>query len=182
MPPTGPSVLSLGAAAIYVFIVAACLAAGWTARRRHQPPRHVRIWIAVALVFALLIASRVLGIEEHLRDLLREGLRADHIYAERRAFQRPLAAAALVGGAMLAGFLLWRETRKVKGRRNSALLVAMSSAVTMLLLMVLRIISLHQVDSLLYGPLKLNWVIDLGSAALVLGSAVLYMRLVRQRR
>ncbi|NJO13723.1 MAG: hypothetical protein HC870_00155 [Rhizobiales bacterium] len=146
-----------------------------------QPQRHWLIWAGVALVFAALVASRVMGIEEHLRDLLREGLRADQIYSERRSFQRPLAAAALAAGALFAGFMLWRETRAVKGRRNLALLVAMGSAMVMVLLIVLRIISLHQVDSLLYGPLKLNWVIDLGTTALVLGSAVLYLTLVRSR-
>lgn len=182
MPWGGPSVLSLSAAAIYVVVAMACLIAAGTAKRSGQPARHWRTWAAIALVFAALAASRILAIEEHLRELLRAALRADAIYAERRAIQRPLAAVALVAVALVAGYMFWRESRRAKGRRNLAMLLAVGSGMVMALLIMLRIISLHQVDGLLYGPLKLNWVIDLGASLLVLSSAGLYVRLVRQSR
>lgn len=132
-------------------------------------------------MFAAMAVIRITGIEDLLRETLREALRADAAYADRRAIQRPLAAAALVAITLLAGLMLWRQSRTAKGRRNVAVLVANGSTLTLALLLLLRIISLHQVDSLLYGPIKLNWVIDLGTSALVLACAVLYLTLVRQR-
>lgn len=181
MPSDGPSLLSLSAAGFYGVIVVVCLFAAASARGLRQPLRHWRNWTIIALLFAALAVIRVTGIEDLLREALREALRADAVYADRRAIQRPLAAAALVAITLLAGFMLWRQSREIKGRRNIAVLVANGSTLVLALLLSLRIISLHQVDSLLYGPIKLNWVIDLGASALVLVSAVSYLRLVRQR-
>jgi hypothetical protein len=45
----------------------------------------------------------------------------------------------------------------------------------------LRLASLHAVDALLYSPVKLNWVIDLGASLVVMLSAIGYIRLVRAR-
>jgi hypothetical protein len=177
----GPSVLSLIAAGFYAVIVIACLISSSVAVRFGQPARHWQTWAMIALMFLCLAVIRVTGFEELLRGALRDALRADAVYADRRAIQGPLAAAVMVGGGLLAGFMLWRQSRTVKGRRNLALLVAKGSALVLGLLIVLRIISLHQVDSLLYGPPKLNWVIDLGASALVLASAAIYAILVRQR-
>jgi hypothetical protein len=181
MPIAGPSMLSLVAAGLYAVIIVACCVAAVTALRLRQLPQHWRVWAMIALVFVVLAAFRLFGIEEILREALRDLLRADASYAGRRALQRPLAAAALCGIGLVAAFMLWRDYRRVKGRRNTALKVAKVCAMAMVLLMMLRVISLHQIDSLLYGPLKLNWVIDIGASALVLGSAALYVRLVRQR-
>jgi len=33
-----------------------------------------------------------------------------------------------------------------------------------------------------HGPLKLNWIIDIGASVLVMGAAVTYIRLVRRSR
>jgi hypothetical protein len=46
-------------------------------------------------------------------------------------------------------------------------------------LIILRLISLHALDQLLFGSLKLNWVGDLGAAAAVFGSALYYILLLR---
>ena len=50
------------------------------------------------------------------------------------------------------------------------LIVAVKDGLSLVFLLLLRIVSLHSVDLLLYGPLKLNWVIDLGACAIVLAS------------
>jgi hypothetical protein len=47
--------------------------------------------------------------------------------------------------------------------------------------MALRIASLHMIDALLYGPLKLNWVIDIGGSLVVLVAAIYYVQLVHTR-
>jgi hypothetical protein len=48
----------------------------------------------------------------------------------------------------------------------------------MVLVMGLRVISYSPLDRLLYGPLKLNWVGDIGAAAVVLGAAGYYLHAV----
>lgn len=181
MPADGPSLPSLAAAGIYIVITVTCLIAAGAAARLRQPNRHWQIWAAIGLIFALLATVRVTGFEELLRDALRTILRSEDTYGNRREIQRPLAAAALALVSLAGGFVLLKQMRSVKGRRNVALLVATGSTMVMALLIALRIISLHQVDSLLYGPLKLNWVIDLSASLLVLGSAAYYLKLVRQR-
>lgn len=181
MPSDGPSLLSLAASGLYGVIIVACLLATSAAMRLRQPARHWQIWAVIALVFAVLAAIRITGLEDILRDALREIMRSERAYGDRRAIQRPLAAGALALVSLIGGFVVFNQARSVRGRRNVALLVATGSAMVMALLIALRIISLHQVDSLLYGPLKLNWVIDLSASLLVLGSAGLYLKLVRQR-
>jgi len=76
--------------------------------------------------------------------------------------------------------LLYRWGLGLRGRRNVARLAAVLAACAMLFLMALRAISLHPIDALLYGPLKLNWIVDLGASFLVLGSAIHYTRIVRR--
>ena len=46
----------------------------------------------------------------------------------------------------------------------------------------LRLISLSPVDALLYGPIKLNWIVDLGLGLSVVVSALAYVRIVGSRR
>lgn len=48
----------------------------------------------------------------------------------------------------------------------------------MMMLLGLRIVSLHQIDQLLYGPKKLNWLVDIGASLLAMGAAVVYIRVV----
>lgn len=77
--------------------------------------------------------------------------------------------------------LIFGFARNLWGRRNMAVLVSVLAAFAMLLLMALRLASLHAPDALLYGTFNLNWLIDIGSSLAVLGGAVTYIRLVRAR-
>jgi hypothetical protein len=64
---------------------------------------------------------------------------------------------------------MWVQWRAAHGRRNMALFVAFAALATMVMLLGLRTVSLHQIDVLLYGPTKLNWVIDIGASLTVPG-------------
>ena len=132
----------------------------------------------MALLFAALAVMRLYGVEEALRDNMRFALYLDGLYDERRSYQRPVAAAVV--GLIGLGLLFWIYTvfRALRGRRNVAVMVACVSGFTMIGLVILRLISLSPVDALLYGPVKLNWFVDLGSSLLVLASAGYYARLV----
>ena len=50
----------------------------------------------------------------------------------------------------------------------------------MLGLLILRFVSLHAIDRLLYGSLKLNWVGDIGASCAILLAAGCYVSLIRQ--
>ncbi len=76
---------------------------------------------------------------------------------------------------------LQRWARNIRGRRNVARLAGVLASAAMVCLMALRIASLHMTDALLYGPAKLNWVIDIGVSLVVLIAAIYYVQLVRAR-
>ncbi|WP_143736923.1 hypothetical protein [Erythrobacter tepidarius] len=135
----------------------------------------------LALFFAVLIALRLLNVEDSLRNALRAALRAEDSYQERREIQGPIIATIvlLAGAGTLA--LHYRTMRYVRGRRNVARMAALWGAMAMLCLIGLRIISLHSVDALLYGAAKLNWIIDIGASLTVLGAAIYYTWLVRRQ-
>lgn len=181
MATATPSLLSLSAAGLYLLVMAVCLGAAMVASRHRQSPNHARTWLVIGLAFALLAAMRITGLEEIVRDLFRDVLRVEGTYADRRSIQRPLAVAVIFGVMGLAAWVLYRQSRRARGRRDLALLAAVASVILMLLLLGLRIVSLHQLDRLLYGPLKLNWVTDIGASLLTMGAAAVYMRLVTRR-
>jgi hypothetical protein len=137
--------------------------------------------MALAVLFAVLIASRTFGIEEALRDASREALQSSGSYSDRRSVQSMIAAFVLVIAGSLAIWLLVRASRVLRRRRDIAVIVALASGGGMLFLITLRMISLHAIDRALYGALKLNWFGDLGATALVLAAAIYYAWVVRLR-
>jgi len=177
-----PSLLSLSAASLYVLVVCACLVASGSGFRFRQQVWHVRVWLILAVLFALLAALRISNLEEIWRDELRIFLRADAVYDGRRNFQRPIAATIIAILAAATFFGAYRFVRVARGRRNIAAIAAAAGGLVMTGLLALRLISLSPVDALLFGPLKLNWILDIGSSVLILGAAVYYTRLIRSRR
>ncbi|MBA4042797.1 MAG: hypothetical protein C0472_13125 [Erythrobacter sp.] len=181
MSAHAPSIFSLGAAGLYFVVLVVCLMSAATAGRLRQPGAHRRMWTLIAFAFGAFALMRIGGFEEQLRDFLRAGLRIEGAYDNRRTIQRLVAfgVIALVGG--LFAWELFRQSRGLRGRRNIALFAASAALAMMVMLMGLRIVSLHQIDALLYGQTRLNWFIDIGATLTVLASAVLYIRLVSRR-
>ena len=176
-----PSLLSLAASAIYALVAITCAAAATTAIRQRQLPGHWRTWLIISLFFSILIVLRLVAAEEWMRDYLRGSLKEAVGYDDRRSVQAPIVAAIFAIAGTAAFLLFYRWTKIVKGRRNLARVVAVAAALSMVCLIGLRMTSLHMVDGLLYGPAKLNWVIDLGASLVVIIAAITYIRLVRQR-
>jgi hypothetical protein len=170
------------AVGLYLLAALGCVIGLLTAMRYRQAGWHLRVWLSVAALFIALAALRGLGIEDMWQGELRTMLRAEGTYQDRREFQRPLAAIVIAFAGSAAFLWAYRGFRNVRGRRNVAVMVAGASAFTMIALVALRLISLHPVDALLYGPIKLNWIIDMGSSLAVLGAAGYYIRLVGSRR
>ena len=109
--------------------------------------------------FALM---QVFAVEEWLRRDLREMLYERHSYEQRRVLQEPLTVLIIVGAAGAAARIMSFVMTSVKGRRNVALITALGCSGGVIVLAAFRVISLHFIDDLLYGPLKLNWCLDLG--------------------
>jgi hypothetical protein len=170
------------AAGLYTVIVALSLYAAMAARRYSQPRAHYWIWGLIGLSFGAFALLRIVGAEELLRMMLRNQLSNDGIYDARRSFQRPLVIVLMV---MFAALMLWGLVQQYRaaahGRRNTALFIALAAVATILFVMGLRIVSLHQVDWVLYGPAKLNWFLDIGASLTVAAAAGYYVRLVWRR-
>lgn len=175
------SMFSLAATVLYAGVALSAMAAFGTATTSGQPGWNRNVWLGLAILFVVLIVLRGFALEDVVRDALRDELRSDGSYAQRRAAQGIIASVVLcVVGA--AGFWwLYRISKLLRGRRNFATMGALLAGALMLFLVVLRTISLHMIDRALYGPFKLNWIVDIGTSLVVLGAAIYYIRLVRAR-
>ena len=176
------SVLSLVACVFYAIVAGAAFRAGREARSKGQQSWHRMSWGLIALYFLLLIVLRLFNVEEGLREGLREMLEAQNLLAERRSFQGPVIAVTIILFAAAAMLAAYWTSQRVSGRRNIAVAAAIAACGVMLATMVMRTVSLHALDRLLNGPLKLNWVGDIGSSLAVLGAALFYVSVVRGSR
>lgn len=170
-----PSLFSLAAAGLYLAVIASAILASLGAGRRREPSWHLFVWLAVAAVFLGLAIVRVFAFEEIARAFFRGILQAEGAYEKRRAVQEPLFAIIFAtASAILAGFVYFVANR-VRGAGNVLTTIAGGCAGGMVFLLILRILSLHAVEELLYGPLKLNWVSDIGMSLVAMGCAVRYL-------
>lgn len=169
---SGPSAFGLVAAGLYCAVGAVAAIAAGRAQISRQVPRHARLWLLVALVFALLALSRVTMAEDWLREWLRTELQSKELYDRRRTLQLPLALLTMV--AAFAGLFWWFATwRRIAGRRREGMVhLARLALVVMGALIVVRVISFHVIDGWLHSGPRLNWWLDIGSS-LVAGLAAL---------
>ena len=166
---------------IYLAVALACSAAALGARRRSAHDAEVFGWFGCGTFFIGLAALRFFEVEERTRAALRLLARAAGAYDGRAAVQLPLAVMTLAA-LLLAALFIRRVLRKGNSTRASwSLRLALLGAAGFIPLYSLRIISWHATDALLYGGrVHLNWLIDLGLAALAGGAALLSPRLHMQ--
>lgn len=168
-----PSVLSLSAAGFYMVVLLASVAASQHARPPRKPSWHFRTWIGLAACFALLSVFRLLNVEEVARVEMRNFIRLLFAYEERRDWQAAVLA-VVAAISVLSIIPIARNTARFRrSRAATLLLMAVVAAMGMLFLILIRLVSLHSIDVLLYAY-KLNWIFDLGLSLVVLVSAVLY--------
>lgn len=120
-------------------------------------------WAAIAVFFVALAGWRLIGAEAQVQGWARAALRAQGAYAARATWQAPLSAAILLAGAA-GGLALGR----LRGAGDAALRLAGLASLALGMLSVLRALSLHAEDVLLYagiGPLRLHHGLDMGLAA-----------------
>ncbi len=130
-----------------------CLGAGFRDLRAGANERVIFAWWGLA-IGALGIATGHLwnlggGVAESGRDVFRfEG-----IYGSRRPFQAALVVLLLAGGLLLSPIVL-RRVRTSLGDRFILPFVALGGLAAFL---VVRTISLHAIDAVLYGKQVLGW-------------------------
>ncbi|MCX7284564.1 MAG: hypothetical protein NTX28_11065 [Novosphingobium sp.] len=158
--------------AVLLYAIAAVLA--WRARAAARkraglltlPQWHETVWLFAAVLFALCAISRLLGIEEVLRDSMRGELQVERVYNARWEFQSVLASVVIIAVALLVVFAATRVQKSgVLKRRGLSRQVIWAAAAccAMIVLITFRMISLHALDSLLYRGPRLNWVVDVGA-------------------
>ncbi len=169
------STLSLLGAGFYGFVAVICGIACFVSTTFGRPSWHRWAWAALFCFFCVLLAMRVLDLEELSRDLMRDQLRSLGAYEGRRETQSLLAVGLSIVVISLSVFAVRRGWHKPSSRLEICLRLALLAAFVMVALIGLRLISLHSIDAILYG-MRLNWVIDLGSATTVAICGIAYVR------
>jgi hypothetical protein len=133
--------------AAYLFATAVALTTWWRERRQATSNRSLwpTFWLLTAAVFAVMAIGRATNLSDLITRLGRDQAYAGGWYNNRRRIQA--AAIAVVGAAwvLTVGVAVWR----VPARRRRYL-PAFIAQFTLVCFVGVRMISLHQVDSLMY--------------------------------
>lgn len=168
MIESGLSLVSRLGVLTYFVTAALAFAVATGPWRRRLTELSRRNWWLVAGLFLLLAAWRIGEGEIWIQDRLREWSRARGFYGERRDLQMPLTLAGVLA-ALAAVAWKWRHGL---GARSE---IAKLAALALTGFSIIRAISLHAIDALLYqpGPVHINYLVDGGLTALC---AVLALR------
>lgn len=171
------SLMSMLALLVYFAAASLCLLAVPVAARQVGRPGDKFHWLACAVFFIGLAAARLAKLEDGLREAGRIWLKSSEVYGERAMWQAPAALAVFVAGFFFIWLFvhLWRRSRR--GSRTRLVLVSRFAALSFIPLFGLRLVSLHQIDQLLYsGPLRLNWLLEGALCVAIVACALLYVR------
>lgn len=154
------SLADLVGTALYIVTACASIWAGTKDRKRSRTPDAAFVhWCAVAALFFGAAAWRLLNGEGRVQEMLREGLRAGGEYDDRYTMQGPIAAALVAMLAIVGATAAWRWFTQPPHRAWS-----MAGALGLLGFSMIRLVSYHPIDRLIYsgvGPLRLNYLIEL---------------------
>lgn len=162
--------LSIAGIGLYILAAIGCLAVTLMLRQAPEKKGEMWIWLSVALGFLAFAASRFWQIEARLTAALKSYFMAHGDYAARQSWQAPLASLVLV---VCVAVSLWVYF-KFRRRKNVILTpvdLAGLALLSMLALIILRIISLHAIDQILFGW-RLNWVLDPGFTIMAMGASL----------
>lgn len=162
-------------AIVYLLV---CAVAVLCVRATHTQgtPRGGRLhWVGVAAAFLGLAAARVTSFEDVFREDARAILRESGRYASRQDIQIPLAVLLSLAGAALA-VLAWKSLPRTMLGASGLVWISRWATLGFVPLMCARLVSLHAIDRVLYaGPIRLNWIIDIGLTLACASAATLYL-------
>ena len=125
------------------------------------------LWLLVTVAMLLFVINKQLDLQTLFTEVARDLAMAQGWYEDRRKYQVAfIAVVGLLGGAGTAALAF--RLRRVLGRVSGAVfglgLIAF--------FVVVRAASFHHVDLLLTsGPIRLNWILELGGIGLIARSA-----------
>lgn len=142
-----------------LLLVAAGLSAGAavSAGRRGGTSGSIRLWQVAAAFLLLAAVYRAVGAEHYLTDRLRAAATGEGWYGDRRIGQALITSV----GVVVSAAAFWTGLRYLASWRVR---LAAISLIGYVVLSVVRLVSLHIVDSLLYrslGPIHANWLFEL---------------------
>ncbi|MHA6333018.1 hypothetical protein ACXYL9_04980 [Qipengyuania sp. CAU 1752] len=165
--PSIPDWLGISA---YLAVAALCLWAAFASPARAAKPTRLH-WIGISAALVALAAWRLLQIEEFLRSWLRTEVIGD-AYDTRYEFQGPAAAIVILGGLAILALAAWQLHRRPLPVILSSLAIGGFAG-----LIAIRIVSIHILDRLIYsgiGPVRINYLIELGLLATIVYGVYLY--------
>ncbi|GAA0266841.1 hypothetical protein GCM10009127_03020 [Alteraurantiacibacter aestuarii] len=169
--------LGLIAVGLYAAVALAAMGAALAGHFGKRPWKDGAAWIFASIFMLLLAAMRLTNAEDRIRQFLRVMIKANGEYGHRWEYQAPLTAIVVVLAAagLVAAFYLVKRWQR-QGKELSQTVIAQLAMLGFVPLFGLRIVSLHLTDRLLYaGPLRLNWLIDIGLTLTIGGAAILYI-------
>lgn len=120
-------------------------------------------WLAACLLMVLLGVNKQLDLQTLFTEIGRDLSQAQGWYEQRRKYQALfIVTIGLIGAGAACGaaFVLRRVARRI--------VLALSGLSALVVFIVVRAASFHHVDILLRsGPIRLNWVLELGGIGLV---------------
>jgi hypothetical protein len=133
------------------------------ARRNHR--NLSRLWLLCSALLAVLAINKQLDLQSWFTQVARDVAVRGGWYERRRRHQVAFVLLLLIGGA--AGMLALTYLLRNVVRRALVVLVGIGM---LLCFIVVRAASYHYVDRLLtYGPVRLNWVLEIGGIAVIAG-------------
>jgi len=159
--------------AAYAVAALLCVAAAIRERTVSNNWRVPAFWFAIAAIMFVLALSRLVELGPLISEEGRELAKQQGWYDERRAYQRRAVEAIAVAGSMVAaaGFI-WLFA--VPSRQYPLALIAVVFLVCYVLI---RAISLHEVDTVLYDRpiegIRINALLELAAIALLSVAALI---------
>lgn len=157
-------------AVAYLFAAAVCVVAA-VLDVRDSPGYWRPFWPLTAALLGCMAVGRAGDVAEHLVDLLRDGARTEGWYEERRRWQAAVIA-ALAAAWLLAVVVACVRIPERRRRYLPVVLVV----VTLCGFVAVRVVSLHQVDSLLHrrqvAGLRVGTAIEYVLVVLLAGAAL----------
>lgn len=167
--------IGLLGATTYALAAGACVAA-WKKRRNwygQSPGRRGAFWLGAAAFMTSLAVVRLFAIDEAARMTFKLMAKSSGLYAARRGFQAELIVTITIVAILLAAAASWRFKPMLDARPSARLAaIALVGMAGHLFLTALRLVSLHGVDRVLYGPEHAGYILDVGCTALIVFAAV----------